>query len=224
MKQFRNLIDRLVPPYARLCALSLVAMDLFAYYVPKAVDAHRTLHPISTALDDALPLIPAFILIYVLAYVQWVFASLVILRDSRERCFRFTAAVLTGMLAAMLTMLAWPTVMTQQPVEVRDFCTWLLDRIYRMDEPTHVFPSMHCLASWLCFRWSLGLRRMPRAYGWAQGVFTLLVFASTVLVKQHVWPDILGGVAAAELGILLSRLLRLERLTAKFDLSARSHA
>lgn len=224
MKRLRSLLDRLIPPYVRFCALALIAMDIFSYYVPKALDAQRTLHPISTALDDALPLVPAFIIVYVLAYVQWVFAFLVILRDSRERCFRFTAAVLTGMLTAMAVMLIWPTVMVQPEVEVRGPCSWLLNTMYSIDEPTHVFPSMHCLASWFCFRGSLGLERMPRRYAWLQGFFSLLVFVSVVLVKQHVWPDIFGGIAAAELGILLSRLLHLDRITAKLDFSARSHA
>ena len=212
-----------MPRYARLCAVAIVAMDSFAYYFPKAVDAHRTLHPISTALDDALPLVPFFVLIYVLAYVQWFFALAVILRDSRERCFRVTAAILTAMLIAMVVMLIWPTVITQPKIEVHGPFTWLLDQIYRVDEPSHIFPSMHCLASWFCFRCSLGLKRMPRWYAWAQGGFSLLVFASVVLVKQHVWPDIFGGIAAAELGIGLSRLLHAEQLIAKLDLSFKKH-
>ena len=67
-----------------------------------------------------------------------------------------------------------------------------------------------------------GLKKLPRWYPWAQLGFTLLVFASVVLVKQHVWPDILGGVAAAELGLLLTRLLRLDRLFARLDLTRRA--
>ena len=63
---------------------------------------------------------------------------------------------------------------------------------------------------------------MPRWYAWAQGVFSFLVFASVLLVKQHVWPDILGGIADAELGILLNRLLHADRLIEKLDHSARS--
>lgn len=221
MKQLRKFLDWALPSYARLCALAIILMDVFAYYVPKALDAHRVLHPISTALDDALPLVPPLVIVYVLAYVQWVFGLAVILRDSRERCFRFTAAVLTGMFLAMLVMLIWPTVLAQPRLEVRDPFTWLLNAIYRADEPTHVFPSMHCLASWFCFRGAFGLRQTPRWYPWVQGVFSLLVFVSVVLVKQHVWPDILGGIAAAELGLGLSRLLRLHRLTAKLDPTAR---
>ena len=37
-------------------------------------------------------------------------------------------------------------------------------------------------------------------------VFSLLVCASTVLVKQHVVVDIFAGIAVAEAGLLLSRL------------------
>ena len=51
MNRILKLFDRLIPPYARLCALALIAMDIFVYYLPKALDVHRTLHPISTVLD-----------------------------------------------------------------------------------------------------------------------------------------------------------------------------
>ena len=224
MKRLQRFFDWLLPVYARIPALALLAMNFIAYYIPKLLESHRSLHLISTALDDSLPRIPAFIFIYVLAYVQWVVAYVVILRDSRERCFRFTAGELLAKLLGMCVLLIWPTTMVRPPVEVHDLSTRVLDWIYHSDTPTNLFPSMHCLSSWVCFRQSLGLRRMPRWYPWVQGVFSLLVFASVLLVKQHVWPDILGGIAAAELGFLLARLLRADRLIAKFDLSARSHA
>lgn len=223
LQKFSSFINRLIPPYARLCVLAVIAADLIAYYLPKALDANRSLHLISTALDDALPLVPAFILVYVLAYLQWVFAGVVIVRDSRAHCFRFVSSFILAMFLAMAVMLIWPTVMIRPAVEVRGPFTRLLALIYRIDEPSHIFPSMHCLFSWFCFRFSLGLKRMPRWYGWAQGAFSLLVFVSVVLVKQHVWPDIFGGIAAAELGILLSRLLGADRLVAKLDVFSEAH-
>jgi hypothetical protein len=218
------MLKRIIPPYARLPLLTVLVFNFIAYYVPKALESHRTLHLLSTTLDDALPRIPVFIFIYVLAYVQWVLSYLIAARDSRERCFGFTASYVIGALLSMTVLLIYPTTMVRPPVEVTDLSTRVLAWIYSSDTPTNLFPSMHCLASWLCFRWSVGLRSMPRWYAWAQGIFTFLVFASVVLVKQHVWPDILGGVAAGELGILLSRLLHADRLVAKLDLSARSHA
>ena len=217
------MLKKLIPQYARLPLLAVLIFNFVCYYVPKALESHRTLHVLSTALDDALPRVPVFIYIYILAYVQWAVAYIVICRDSPERCFRFVSGELIAKAITMAILLIWPTTLVRPPVEIRDATTWVLDFIYRADTPTNLFPSLHCLASWLCFRWSLGLRKMPRWYGWAQGVFSFLVFASVLLVKQHVWPDILGGIAVAELGILLSRLLRADRLIEKLDFSARSH-
>lgn len=221
MNRFRTLFDRLIPVYARRPLLTVLACNFICYYVPKALEGSRTLHVLSTSLDDALPRVPGFIFIYVLAYAQWVVSYIVIARDSKERCCRFLSGELLAKAVTMTILLIYPTTLVRPPVEIKDFTTWTLDFIYRADTPTNLFPSLHCLASWLCFRGSLGLRRMPRWYPWAQGVFSLLVFASVLLVKQHVWPDILGGIAVAELGQLLGRLTGAHRLLARMDPSAR---
>ena len=224
MKRILDLYDRLIPRYARKPLVLVILFNFLCYYIPKALESHRSdLHMISTRLDDALPRIPAFILIYVLAYVQWVVAYIVITRDSREHCCRFVSGELSSKIIAMIILLAYPTTFVRPPVEVANFTTWVMSLIYKSDTPTNLFPSMHCVASWFCFRGSLGLKKMPKWYAWAQGFFSLLVFASVLLVKQHVWPDILGGIAVAEAGILVARLFHGERLIEKLS-SARSHA
>ena len=53
---------------------------------------------------------------------------------------------------------------------------------------------------------ALCCRKVPKWYKWVNFVFSLLVCASTVLVKQHVVVDIFAGIAVAEAGLLLSRL------------------
>ena len=221
MDRLRKLFDRAFPAYTRKPLLAVLLFQFVCYYLPKAIEGSRTLHLLSTAFDDALPRVPVFIFIYVLAYLQWILSFPVIARDSRELCCRFVAGELCGKAIAMAILLLWPTTLLRPPVEVRDLTTWILDFIYRADTPTNLFPSLHCYMSWLCFRWSLGLKRMPRWYGWAQGLFSLLVFASVLLVKQHVWPDILGGIAVAELGIALSRLFHGERLIEKLTETGR---
>lgn len=224
MKRFLHFYDWLIPRYARKPLVLVILFNFLCYYIPKALESQRTdLHMISTRLDDALPRIPFFIIIYVLAYVQWVIAYIVITRDSREHCCRFVSGELTSKVIAMFILLAYPTTFCRPPIEVTDFSTWLTSLIYQSDTPTNLFPSMHCVASWFCFRGSLGLKKMPRWFAWAQGFFSLLVFASVLLVKQHVWPDIIGGIAVAELGILLARVFHWEHLIEKLS-SARSHA
>lgn len=217
MKSIRPFLDRLLPRWARRPLLCVLIFNLLAYYIPKFLEPYRTLHKVSTHLDRLLPCVPFFILIYVLAYVQWVTGFVIIARDSPERCRRFLSGDLISMALAMTVLLAWPMTMERLPVTGTDVFSRLLAFIYSTDTPTNLFPSLHCLQSWLCFRGAIGLRRMPKAYAWAQLVFTLLVFASVVLTKQHIWPDILGGVAFAEIGQLLARLLRAERIFRKME-------
>ena len=223
MKLIRSLIEKYIPKYARLPLLVVLIYNFLVYYSPKFLISEDRLHYLTTAFDDSLPLVPVFIFIYVLAYVQWVVGYIIIARDSKERCCRFLSGELLAKAVTMAILLIYPTTLVRPPVEIHDFTTWTLDFIYHADTPTNLFPSLHCLASWLCFRGSLGLRRMPKWYAWLQGLFSLLVFASVLLVKQHVWPDILGGIAVAELGQLLSRLTRADRLLEKMDPSSRSH-
>ena len=95
------------------------------------------------------------------------------------------------------------------------FTLWLLDLIYKADTPAlNLFPSMHCLASWLCF---IGVRRMKNIslFGKAAVCFcALAVFASTQFVKQHYMADLFGGVLLAELGAFFVRKKQLQRVFA----------
>ena len=221
MKTIRSFLDRLIPQWARRPLLCVVFVNLLVYYIPKFLEPYRRLHLVSTHLDQLLPRVPFFVLIYVLAYVQWVTGFVVIARDSPERCRRFLSGDLISMVLALIVLLAWPMTMDRPPVTGTDFFSRLLAFIYSTDTPTNLFPSLHCLQSWLCFRGAIGLRRMPKAYTWAQLVFALLVFASVVLTKQHIWPDILGGVAFAEAGQGLARLLQAERIFREKETKAR---
>lgn len=216
MNAIRKLLDKYIPKYARLPLLTVLIFNFIVYYSPKLLVSAERLHYLRTDFDDSLPLVPAFIFIYVLAFLQWGFGYIIIARDSRECCYRILTGELIAKTITWAIFLIYPTAIRHEPVEVTGLATWSLAFIYAADIPTiNLFPSLHCLESWLCFRGALGLRRMPRWYAWLQLGFTLLVFASVLLVKQHVWPDILGGVAVAELGLLLSRLFHADRLAEK---------
>ena len=218
MKLIRSLIDKYIPKYARLPLLVVLIYNFLVYFSPKFLISEDRLHYLTTAFDDSLPLVPVFIFIYVLAFLQWGLGYIIIARDSRERCYRILTGELIAKTITWIIFLAYPTAIDHQAPPVTGPATWLLAFIYWSDIPTiNLFPSLHCLESWLCFRGAIGLKRMPRWYTWFQLVFTLLVFASTLLVKQHVWPDILGGIAVAELGQLLRRIFRADRLFARLE-------
>ena len=217
MDSIKKLFNRAIPQWARRPLLCVVVFNVLVYYIPKMLEPYRSLHFVSTRLDQMIPRVPFFVLIYVLAYVQWAVGLIVIGRDSPEHCRRVLSGDLISMALVLAFFLIWPTTMNRPPISGRDIFSRLLAWIYAADTPTNLFPSPHCLQSWLCFRGAIGLRRMPKAYTWAQLIFALLVFASVLFTKQHIWPDILGGVAFAELGQLLGRLLRAERMFGKME-------
>ena len=75
----------------------------------------------------------------------------------------------------------------------------LLQAVYKMDAPTNLFPSIHCLVSWFSFIGIRGRKSVPKAVQ----VFFLPVlpflYAYPQVTKQHYIVDVFGGIAIAEI-------------------------
>ena len=83
--------------------------------------------------------------------------------------------------------------------------------LYRVDSPNNIFPSLHVLMSYYCWRFTLGCRGIPDWYKAFSLVFTVLVCFSILFVKQHLFLDIPSALLVAEGVFQLMRLLRPER-------------
>ena len=213
--------DTILPAYTRIPLVALVCANFLAYYVTRPITRHLVHWELSLPVDAAIPFVPAFIAVYLLAYLQWIVGYVLVARDSRGLCFRILSGGVAAKLLCMAAFLLLPTTMVRGDVSSGGLWNGLTALVYRLDAPDNLFPSIHCMESWLCFRGALELKKVGRWYAWASLAFTLLVFASVVLVKQHVAVDILGGVLAAELGLALARRTHaaavLERLEARLS-------
>ena len=210
--KLKQKLEAIVPRYAWLPLAVCLALNLLAYYGCRLLTRGRTFHEVACAVDAAIPLFPPAVMIYVLTYVFWVVGFVVIARGGRASCFRNLAGEQAAKLLCIVCFLVFPTAMERPDVPGRDFFSWLTRLIYRLDDPDMLFPSIHCLDSWFCFRGAMRTEGTPRWYRAFCFVFALLVFASTLLVKQHVFFDVLGGVAVLELGLFLSDRLRAGRV------------
>ncbi len=206
----KNPFNKYIPPYSHIPLLLVVAVNFLVYYVSRLINAELEHHDISSSLDKALPFIPEFIVIYILAYFQWALCYILIARESRERCYYFLSGELIAKLICFLFFIFYPTI-TSRP-EPTGFLTSF---IFSADIPNNLFPSIHCLASYICFRGLIGAKKVGRGFKIINAIFSVLVFLSTVFVKQHFVIDIFGGVAAAEIGLLLARLLKTNRIFKK---------
>lgn len=196
----KKTFDRLLPPYTRVPLLAVVGCNILTYYGTRPISQLLPHYNLSLPLDTAIPFVPAFSVVYVLAYLQWAAGFVLIARESREVCCRVLWGEIIAKLFCMVCFLVIPTTVVRPEAAPGGFFNTVMWILYRMDAADNLFPSIHCLESWVCFRGALHLKKVGPWYRYFSFFFSLLVFASTVLVKQHVAVDILGGVLAAEVG------------------------
>lgn len=210
-------MSKLIPKYARFPLLAVIVVNCSVYWLTRLLTAGARHYDLSVGLDARIPFIPAFIVVYMIAYIQWIVGYIVIARDSEELCCRVLSGEMISKLICGVFFLALPTSMVRPEVTGTDIFSRLTRLIYALDTPDNLFPSIHCLASWLCFRGALRAKKVGAAYKIANLALALLVFVSVVLVKQHLAIDILAGLLAAELGQLLAPLLHADALLARVN-------
>ena len=105
----------------------------------------------------------------------------------------------------MAFFLLLPTTNTRPAVELEGFWNQMMIFLYSADAADNLFPSIHCLESWLCFAGIRNRRGTSLRLQAFSGVAAVLICASTLLTKQHVLIDVIGGVALAELCFYLGK-------------------
>ena len=185
----------------------MLLANLAAYYGTRFLSAGVPMHFMAIKLDDCIPFVPEMIIVYILAYVQWGCGYLIVAHESRRTCWYFAVAMIIAKLICAACFLLYPTVMEGRPMPAgTDFISRLTAFVFRLDSSAdNLFPSIHCLDSWFFMRVIFQSKQVSRPVRIFSVFFTLAVFASVVLVKQHVLVDIPAGIAAAEIGLLLAR-------------------
>ena len=143
-----------------------------------------------TALDRAIPFMPAWVYIYALLYV--LLPLPLVLPAPRPAFRRICASFAVTSLVSFVVFVLFPVHMDLRPTDLdtTEFASWLLALIHLVDTPANCLPSLHVslsLLAALC-AWSI-----DRAVGRIAIPLALVVAFSTLLVKQHwVW-DMLTG-------------------------------
>lgn len=209
--------DRLFPNYIFIPLFLAVFMNFITYFCSKFITNNLYHYNFTTELDAMIPFVPFFIIIYILAFAQWAIGYVVIARESKEVCFKYLSAELIAKFFCLIFFFILPTTMIRPNIYGNGILHWLVNFIYLTDAPVNLFPSIHCLESWMVFRGSLGCKKVPTSYKVTMFIFSILVCLSTVFVKQHVVIDIIGGILVVEVGILLANKFNTGRILAKID-------
>ena len=211
------------PLYVWVCFIYLLAIDLLAFYATRIPLPYLTMHDLSTPLDAKIPFLPAWVTVYFLSYLSWLISIIWILCDSKQRAYRIAGVYTIITILASICFLVYPGTMQRPEVTEPGFLNDAVRWLYRVDSPTNLCPSFHVVISYLCWRGTMGCKRIPKWYQWFNLVFLILVCFSVLFVKQHVLVDIGVAIIVTEAALQIGRATRIERIPFAIENGFRKH-
>ena len=191
---WRDVKDLLTRPQPVTVPMVLLFSIVPVYlYIGHALIPGRELHMPELALDRALPLWPAWSVVYGSLFLAALLPVFVV--HQQELVRRTLRAFLFIWLFAYVCFLLYPTV-TSRPTVVTgdDFFSWVLRGIYGSDIRYNCFPSLHVaqcfLAASICYR-------VHRGVGVVAVIWASFVGISTLYTKQHYVADVIAGMFLA---------------------------
>lgn len=197
-KNSEELCKIVLPPL-----FTFVVNSLVYWGAPLIVGTGRS-HNLSGGLDELVPFMPAFIIIYFGCYIFWVVNYLMVAFYEDENKYRFYTADFYARLICLAFFVFFPTTNTRPELTGNGIFIQAMRFLYTVDKPVNLFPSIHCMASWFC---CIGLRKckeIPEWYKLMSVLIAISVFISTLATRQHVLWDVAGGIGVAELTWFIS--------------------
>lgn len=158
------------------------------------------------AIDDRIPLIAFFVVIYFFSYAFWIMGPIAASLTGRRNFINYIIGLSAAYIIGFLIFTFSPTYMDRSAEGLMElssrpgFFNSLLRTVYANDGSDlafNLFPSYHCLISLYCY---LGVRRQPeisKGYRIYALLMTVLICLSTVFTKQHYFIDMIGGLGIA---------------------------
>lgn len=191
---------RCAGPQARawLLPLAAVILNQAVYYGGGRIAQGLHHHDWTLPLDRAVPFLPWTVSVYFLCYLFWAVCYVSAARQKKMFAYRFFCADFLAKAVCLICFLLLPTTNIRPSVEGDGLWEGLVRFLYQVDAPVNLFPSIHCLVSWLCW---IGMRDRGDIPSWCRYICfwtAAAVCLSTLTTKQHVIIDVIGGIALAE--------------------------
>jgi membrane-associated phospholipid phosphatase len=185
--------------FRTLFATTLVSLAPLYFVIGQLTRSWPTYTP-DLVLDRALPLRPAWMLVYGSLYVFAFLLPLLVVRQ-QELVRRAMQAYVMVMIVSYVGFLLYPTA-APRPAEVpgEDFSAWALRLAYSIDPSHGCFPSLHVAYSFVS---ALTCYRVHRGVGVCAGLWAALIGVSTLYTKQHYIVDVIAGALAASAAYVL---------------------
>ena len=216
MQKLLKGLTRILPAYGVFPVIFSFVFNCLVYSGSRMIAGGWYHHNIETGVDRSIPFVPEFLVIYFGCYVFWAVNYILIARQDRRSVYQFFTGDFISRCVCLVSFLAFPTTNTRPLITGSGLWNQAALWLYSIDAADNLFPSIHCLVSWFCYLGIRGRKEIPRWYQSVSMVIAILVFASTLLTKQHVIVDVAGGILLAEFCFFIGRKTDLYRIYERF--------
>ena len=169
---------------------------IFLYFLTGRMVPENGRHLIWCQLDDYVPFLPVFAIPYVAWYAVQALTAWYCFKKDRKVFRKLVGYILFVYAVAISVYILYPTAIDFRPeITGKDLFSQSVGVIYRMDNPTNVFPSLHVLVAVGCAFAQCKAKKLGKPIlcilWW---LIALSICASTVLIKQHSVLDIFAAI------------------------------
>lgn len=205
-KKIELLISKYKFPF--LLSLSVILYQAIAYFFAKFTPMER--HLIGSAIDGKIPFLPIFIIPYILWYLFLVVVPCILYEKDKKTFYWYLVSNFLVDTIATIIFVFYPTYLIRPEIQVDSIFTWLVNLIYWGDTPAlNCFPSIHCANCFVALFIMIKGNKIKKEYRFTTILFSLLIIASTLFVKQHVIVDVVGAFILALLITILVKTLNI---------------
>lgn len=195
---YEKSIGRIIPVYGFFSVIFCFVFNSLIYTGLQIIMGKARHYDLTTKWDRQIPFEPWWSVIYLGCFLFWAVNYILITRQGKENWYKFATGDYLSRIICGICFILLPTTNVRPEVVGDGLAQQLIRFVYFMDAPTNLFPSIHCLVSWLCFVGIRGKKGVPRWYQVFSCIFAVAVFASTLFTKQHYIVDVIAGVILAE--------------------------
>ena len=161
-----------------------------------------SLHVISnsrliTAIDNMIPLIPFFVIFYLLGYIMPVIPVFMI--KDKKKFYRVIKSYLLILTLSFLIFLIYPMNIDRNPIINDNLFSKILGNVHFIDTDFNTFPSLHVSLSLFSYLIIINIKQNLKKYLLP---ILILIVISTLFVKQHLFIDVIGGLIIGYLAYL----------------------
>lgn len=209
-------IGKVIPKYAFFSLIFCFVFNSFIYTGTQILMKDAKHYDLTIAFDRSVPFVSEWVIVYVVCFLFWAVNYVLITREGREEWFKFAVGDYISRIVCMVFFVLLPTTNVRPEVVGSSITDDIMRFIYMADPATNLFPSIHCLVSWLSY---IGIRKsqiVPLWYKIFSCIFAIMVFASTQFTKQHYIVDVIAGVTIAEVCAYIGTHTQLYKKISRF--------